>query len=66
MSAIEVIRMPGGIMQTLSKWFPAIGQMPASLQAFCGIAVVTVVVCSVVLFIVSRGRKGRGTEHESR
>lgn len=53
-------------MQTLSKWFPAIGQMPASLQAFCGIAVVTVVVCSVVLFIVSRGRKGRGTEHESR
>lgn len=46
-------------MQTLSKWFPQIDQMPASLQAFCGMAVITVVVCAVVLMIVSRGRRGQ-------
>ena len=44
-------------MQTLSKWFPLIDQMPPSLKAFCSIAVVTVVICSVVAFIVFHGRK---------
>lgn len=34
--------------------------MPASFMAFCCIAFATVVVCSVVLFVVFRGRRATG------
>lgn len=53
-------------MEQLSKWFPLIDQMPASLKAFCTIAGATIVVGSVVLFVVLRGRRDSGNGQDSR
>jgi len=44
-------------MEFLSTLFPFIAQMPESMKAFCAIGGVTLVVCSVVVFVVLRGRK---------
>lgn len=44
-------------MQQLSEWFPFIDQMPASLQAFCGIAAATLVAAVVVIGVVVRSRR---------
>jgi tellurite resistance protein TehA-like permease len=46
-------------MYTLSNWFPALNQLSPSMQAFCSIAGVTLLVCAVVVFIVRRGRKDK-------
>jgi hypothetical protein len=59
---IRWVKVPGGIMHTLSNWFPLIDQMSPSMQALCSIVGVTTLVCAVVVFIVLRGKKGSKTE----
>jgi hypothetical protein len=43
-------------MQQLSKWFPLIDQMSPSMKGLCSIAFATVVACTVVVYVVFRGR----------
>jgi len=44
-------------MQQLSKWFPLIDQMSPSMKGLCSVVFATVVACTVVVFVVFRGRK---------
>jgi hypothetical protein len=46
------------MLGVLSQWFPLLDQVSPGVKALVSIAIVTALVCSVVVYVVFHGRKG--------